>query len=305
MEYIKKASLSFEDASNKKRILLEEILQKFKDGGEDAVKEFAKKFDNWEGDFILSDEKKQLLIDQVPQRIKDDLQFAYEQVSGFAKNQRESIADFEKETIEGVRLGQKVIPMKVAGCYVPGGRFAHACSAIMSVAPAVVYAMHIAGADIILEMGGVQAIASMAYGLFTALQQGVVDGQENPYIVNYTMKFHEDQDYITEIHYQYSLQPLIVGVKSMKKYDEATRALLIRAGIEAQQHCIAFQILEAGKAKQGMIDGGIEVSVLEDEAEWKKLAIEKVWPEYSVVFLLSCSQPILLVVYSFSTEYQI
>jgi tripartite ATP-independent transporter DctP family solute receptor len=115
---------------------------------------------------------------------------------------------------------------------------------------------------------------------FTAMQQGVVDGQENPYIVNYTMKFHEVQSYLTEVHYQYSLQPLIVGVKSMEKYDDATRALLIRAGIEAQQYCIAFQILEAGKAKQGMIDNGVEVSVLEDEAEWKKLAIEKVWPEY-------------------------
>lgn len=204
MEYIKKASLSFEDASNKKRILVEEILQKIKDGGEDAVKEFAKKFDNWEGNFILSDEKKQLLIDQVPQRVKDDLQFAYEQVSGFAKTQRESIVDFEKETIEGVRLGQKVIPMKVAGCYVPGGRFAHACSAIMSVAtakaagvetviacspprgesiaPAVVYAMHIAGADIILEMGGVQAIASMAYGLFTGKKANIIVGPGNAFV---------------------------------------------------------------------------------------------------------------------------
>lgn len=115
---------------------------------------------------------------------------------------------------------------------------------------------------------------------FTALQQGVVDGQENPYIVNYTTKFHEVQDYLTEVHYQYSLQPLIVGERSWKKYDDKTRALLTRAGIEAQQFCIAFQILEAEKAKQGMIKAGVEVSTLEDEEVWKKLAIEKVWPEY-------------------------
>jgi tripartite ATP-independent transporter DctP family solute receptor len=114
---------------------------------------------------------------------------------------------------------------------------------------------------------------------FTALQQGVVDGQENPYIVNYTMKFHEVQKYVTEVHYQYSLQPLIVGTKSWEKFDEKTRAILTRAGIEAQQYCIAFQILEAGKAKQGMIDAGVQVDTLSDEAEWKKLAIEKVWPE--------------------------
>ncbi|SCY58452.1 TRAP transporter substrate-binding protein [Desulfoluna spongiiphila] len=115
---------------------------------------------------------------------------------------------------------------------------------------------------------------------FTALQQGVVDGQENPYIVNYTTKFHEVQDYLTEVHYQYSLQPLIVGERSWKKYDDKTRALLTRAGIEAQQYCIAFQILEAKKAKEGMIKGGVEVSTLEDEEVWKKLAMEKVWPEY-------------------------
>jgi tripartite ATP-independent transporter DctP family solute receptor len=114
---------------------------------------------------------------------------------------------------------------------------------------------------------------------FTALQQGVVDGQENPYIVNYTSKFHEVQKYLTEVHYQYSLQPLIVGTRAWEKYDDKTREILTRAGIEAQQYCIAFQILEADNAKQGMINEGIQVDTLSDEAEWKKLAIEKVWPE--------------------------
>jgi TRAP-type C4-dicarboxylate transport system substrate-binding protein len=115
---------------------------------------------------------------------------------------------------------------------------------------------------------------------FTALQQRVVDGQENPYIVNYTMKFHEVQKYITETHYQYSLQPLIVGVNHMKKFDDKTRNLIHRAGIEAQQYCIVFQILEAENAKNAMQAAGMEVSYLKDEAEWKKIAMEKVWPEF-------------------------
>jgi len=115
---------------------------------------------------------------------------------------------------------------------------------------------------------------------FTALQQRVVDGQENPYIVNYTMKFHEVQKYITETHYQYSLQPLIVGVNHMKKFDDKTRNLIQRAGIEAQQYCIVFQILEAENAKNAMQAAGMEVSYLKDEAEWKKIAMEKVWPEF-------------------------
>lgn len=204
MEYIKKAGLSFEEASSKKRVIVEGLLAQIKEGGEDAVRELAKKFDNWEGDFVLSEEKKQQLIDQVPESVKRDLEFAHAQVYGFATAQRESIKDFEKKTIDGVRLGQKVIPMAVAGCYVPGGRFAHACSAIMSVAtakaagvktviacspprgesiaPAVVYAMHIAGADIIIEMGGVQAIATMAYGLFTGKKANIIVGPGNAFV---------------------------------------------------------------------------------------------------------------------------
>ncbi|VFQ46059.1 histidinol dehydrogenase [Desulfoluna butyratoxydans] len=204
MEYIKKAELSFEEVSDQKRVIVEGILKDIEARGEEAVRELAKKFDNWEGDFILSEEKKQALIAQVPQRVKDDLQFAYDQVFGFAKAQRESIVEFEKETLEGVRLGQKVIPMEVAGCYVPGGRFAHACSAIMSVAtakaagvktvvacspprgesiaPAVVYAMELAGADIIIEMGGVQAIATMAFGLFSGKPANILVGPGNAFV---------------------------------------------------------------------------------------------------------------------------
>ncbi|MCW7752869.1 TRAP transporter substrate-binding protein [Desulfobotulus sp. H1] len=115
---------------------------------------------------------------------------------------------------------------------------------------------------------------------FTALQQKVVDGQENPYIVNYTTKFHEVQDYLTEVHYQYSLQPLMIGERKWKTLDKETQDILIRAGMEAQQYAIAYQILEAEKAKKGMQDAGVEICYLEDEEQWKQLAREKVWPEF-------------------------
>ncbi len=115
---------------------------------------------------------------------------------------------------------------------------------------------------------------------FTALQQRVVDGQENPYIVNYTMNFHEVQKYITETHYQYSLQPMIIGMNTLANMDDATRAIITRAGIEAQQYGLVFQLLEADNAKQAMQAAGVEVCELEDEEEWKRIAMEKVWPEY-------------------------
>lgn len=115
---------------------------------------------------------------------------------------------------------------------------------------------------------------------FTALQQKVVDGQDNPYIVNYTSKFHEVQDHLTEVHYQYSLQPLIMGVKSFKKLSPEVQAMVTRAGIEAQQYGILFQTLEAEKAKKAMQDKGVKVSYLTDEEEWKKHAVDQVWPKF-------------------------
>lgn len=204
MEYIKKAALSFEQASEKKRTLVKDLLDDIKARGETAVREMAKTFDGWEGDFILSQEQKAALIAQVPESVKEDIRFAHQQVAGFARAQRESIREFEVTSMTGVRLGQKVIPIAVAGCYVPGGRFAHACSAIMSIAtaraagvktiiacspprggsiaPAVVYAMEVSGCDIILQMGGVQAIATMAYGLFTGIPANILVGPGNAYV---------------------------------------------------------------------------------------------------------------------------
>ena len=204
MEYLKKALKTAESDTEKIRGIVQGILTDIEARGEVAVQELALKFDNWKGDFILNDEKKQKLIAAVPETVKEDIRFAHAQVSGFAKAQRNSLTEFEHETLPGVRLGQKIIPMDVAGCYIPGGRFAHACSAIMSVAtakaagvetviacspprgdaiaPAVVYALEVAGADIIIEMGGVQAIATMALGLFTGKPANILVGPGNAYV---------------------------------------------------------------------------------------------------------------------------
>ena len=204
MEYIKKALKSADSNSDSARQTVEKILADIEERGEQVIRELAEKFDNWKGDFILSEEKKQKLIDSVPDTVKDDIRFACKQVYGFARAQRESIREFEQETIPGVRLGQKIVPMNVAGCYVPGGRFAHACSALMSVAtakaagvetviacspprgesidPNVAYAMDLAGADIILEMGGIQAIATMAFGLFTDKPANILVGPGNAFV---------------------------------------------------------------------------------------------------------------------------
>jgi sulfopropanediol 3-dehydrogenase len=199
--YLKKASKAAATGQERIRNTVGEILDSIRDRGEAAVREYAAKFDNWKRDFILSEDEIQQLITSVPQQVKDDIDFAYDQVYGFALKQRASLLEFEAELYPGVILGQRLVPCKCAGCYVPGGRFAHAASAIMSVAtskaagvpfvvacspprgdsinPAVAYALTLAKADAIMAIGGVQAIATMAFGLFTGKPADIIVGPGN------------------------------------------------------------------------------------------------------------------------------
>ncbi|MBD1559285.1 TRAP transporter substrate-binding protein [Vibrio sp. S9_S30] len=130
------------------------------------------------------------------------------------------------------------------------------------------------------EAWGANPIAMAWTETFTALQQKVVDGQDNPYIVNNTMKFYEVQKYLTEVHHQYSLQPMLMGKRTFDKLSPEHQAILTRAGLEAQQYALVFQMTEAEKAKQNMIANGVEVSTLQDEDQWIQIAKDKVWPAF-------------------------
>ena len=130
------------------------------------------------------------------------------------------------------------------------------------------------------EAWGASPIAMAWPEVFTGLQQGVIDGQDNPYIVNYTMKFHEVQDHLTEVHYNYSLQPLVAGLRAFSQFSEEEQAMIERAGLEAQLYSLMFQLEQAGAAKQGMIDAGVTVHTLQDEDQWIALAKEEVWPAF-------------------------
>ncbi|MGH1539658.1 MAG: histidinol dehydrogenase [Arenicella sp.] len=204
MKYIKKSTAAVAESDNNIQATVKSMLAKIEQEGESAVREYAAQFDQWEGNFILSNEKRAELIAQVPEQTRQDIQFAYKQVKAFAEAQRGSLQEFEIESEPGVKLGQKVIPVNCAGCYVPGGRYSHAASALMSIAtakvagvktivassppkdgsihPAIVYAMDLAGADIILEMGGVHAVATMAKGLFTGVAADILVGPGNGYV---------------------------------------------------------------------------------------------------------------------------
>ena len=112
------------------------MLRELEHGGEAMVREYARRFDGWEGDIVVPREVIARASSIVPQRLKDDIAFAHARVRAFAERQRASLAEFEVESAPGLVTGQRLVPVATAGCYVPGGRYAHVASAIMSVATA-------------------------------------------------------------------------------------------------------------------------------------------------------------------------
>ena len=204
MIYLKKADKSAESNVLEAQKVVNDMLTNIDKNGEQAVRDYAAKLDNWHGDILLSNSDINAITSGVSQSVKDDIDFACKQVYDFAKAQRDSVVEFYTKN-NGVEAGQRLLPVNVAGCYVPTGRYAHIASAYMSIAtakaagvpciiasstpyqgksvhPYVLYAMQTAGADHIMTLGGVQAIASMAYGLFTGKKADIIVGPGNKYV---------------------------------------------------------------------------------------------------------------------------
>src|SRR3954452_2333694 len=196
---------AIEEADAKVRQTVEGILSDIKARGDDAVRELSEKFDKWSPEsFKLSAAEIEKAIGQVAKRDLEDIRFAQAQVRGFAQKQRETMTDLEVETLPGVVLGHRHIPVNSIGCYVPGGRYPMVASAHMSIVtakvagvkriiacappfkggphPAIVAAMHFGGADDIYVLGGVQAVAAMALGTETIEPVDMIVGPGNAYV---------------------------------------------------------------------------------------------------------------------------
>jgi sulfopropanediol 3-dehydrogenase len=196
---------ALEEADAKVRQTVEAILAEVKAKGDQAIRDLSKKFDNWQPrDFKLTPQEVEKAISQVPKRDLEDIKFAQAQVRNFAQKQRDSMQDIEVETLPGVVLGHKHIPVNAIGCYVPGGRYPMVASAHMSIVtakvagvkriiacappfkggphPAIVAAMHFGGADDIYVLGGVQAVAAMALGTESIAPVDMIVGPGNAYV---------------------------------------------------------------------------------------------------------------------------
>ncbi|WP_291732098.1 histidinol dehydrogenase [Leisingera sp. F5] len=173
--------------------------------GEDAVRRYAEKLDGWTGPIVVTGAQRRAACNRVSQQMKEDIQFAHANIRRFAEAQKGTMGECEVEVISGLIAGQKQIPVSSAGCYVPGGRYSHIASALMTITTAkvagvphitavsptrpgtgipdaIVYAMDLSGADLILNLGGVQGIATMAQGLFGAKPADILVGPGNSYV---------------------------------------------------------------------------------------------------------------------------
>ncbi len=205
VEYLKKAPLHSRSDATETREIVRNILDDIEAGGDAKALEYAAKFDNYDGEIILTDEAIAAASELVPEKMKRDIEFAHANVKKFAEAQKSTVSDFETEVVPGLIAGQKAIPVNAAGCYIPGGRYSHIASAIMTVttakvagcnnivacspprpgvgiAPAIVYAAHICGADKILAMGGVQGVAAMTFGLFGLPKANILVGPGNQFV---------------------------------------------------------------------------------------------------------------------------
>jgi sulfopropanediol 3-dehydrogenase len=189
----------------KVRRIVEDVLAEIESGGDAAVRALSKKFDNWErDDFRLTAAEIKDCVDALSPQERADIEFAQAQIRNFAQIQRDALKDVEVETLPGVVLGHRNIPVASVGCYVPGGKYPLIASAHMSVVtakvagvgrivastppfqgrmtPAVIAAMHLGGADEIYALGGIQAIGAMALGTAAIAPVDMLVGPGNAFV---------------------------------------------------------------------------------------------------------------------------
>jgi sulfopropanediol 3-dehydrogenase len=205
VEYLKRATKTAVTGEADVRATVQGMLAEIEAGGEEKAADYARSLDKWQGEIVVAAADVARAAEHVSEKLKDDIRFAHDKVRDFAKAQRGAISDIEVELASGLTAGHRNIPVDTAGCYVPGGRYTHVASAIMSVTtakvagvenviacspprpgvginPAVLYALDLSGADTILNLGGVQGVAALVFGLFTGHRADILVGPGNQFV---------------------------------------------------------------------------------------------------------------------------
>ncbi|NKB76032.1 MAG: histidinol dehydrogenase [Gammaproteobacteria bacterium] len=318
IKYLKKASKKATTNDQSTGSIVTEMLSEIERDGEAAALKYSEKLDGYNGPVIVDQEHIENAKALISDQLKSDIAFAYERVTKFAQAQRDSISDFETEVYPGMWCAQKLIPLNTAGCYVPGGRYAHVASAIMSIAtakvagvkhivacsapkdhngidPGILYTMDLCGADHILNLGGVQGIAAMAQGLFTGHKADILVGPGNRFVAEAKRQ--------------------LFGRVGIDLFAGPTEILVI-ADETADPHVVAVDLV--GQAEHGLDSPCWLIStseklanevmakmdgLIQDLPETARVAAEAAWNEYGEVVLCDTDEEAALVSDEYAAEH--
>ena len=319
IKYLKKATKTASTDDTKTKEIVQNLLKELEKSKEEGCKELTKKFDKYDGEIIVSKEKIEDIKKKLDQKTKDDIRFSYDRVKKFAEAQLKNYGqDFEVELSNGLYAGQKLVPVNTAGCYIPGGRYAHIASAVMSVTtakvagvkniiacsppkenigahPSIIYTADLCGADVILNLGGVPAIAAMTYGLFGNAPADILVGPGNQFVAE------AKRILFGKVGIDLFAGPTEIGIIADETADPEIVAVDLVGQAEHGYNSPAWLYTTSQKLANAVMKRVPEL--IEELPEVPRLSAEAAWRDYGEVILCDTNEEMVKVSDDYAPEH--
>ena len=319
IKYLKKATKTAFTDDTKTKEIVQNLLKELEKSKEEGCKELTKKFDKYDGEIIVSKEKIEEIKKKLDQKTKDDIRFSYDRVKKFAEAQLKNYGqDFEVELSNGLYAGQKLVPVNTAGCYIPGGRYAHIASAVMSVTtakvagvkniiacsppkenigahPSIIYTADLCGADVILNLGGVPAIAAMTYGLFGNAPADILVGPGNQFVAE------AKRILFGKVGIDLFAGPTEIGIIADETADPEIVAVDLVGQAEHGYNSPAWLYTTSQKLADAVMKRVPEL--IEELPEVPRLSAEAAWRDYGEVILCDTNEEMVKVSDDYAPEH--
>ena len=317
--YLKKSPKTSSTDDTKTKEIVQNLLKELEKSKEEGCKELTKKFDKYDGEIIVSKEKIEDIKKKLDQKTKDDIRFSYDRVKKFAEAQLKNYGqDFEVELSNGLYAGQKLVPVNTAGCYIPGGRYAHIASAVMSVTtakvagvkniiacsppkenigahPSIIYTADLCGADVILNLGGVPAIAAMTYGLFGNAPADILVGPGNQFVAE------AKRILFGKVGIDLFAGPTEIGIIADETADPEIVAVDLVGQAEHGYNSPAWLYTTSQKLADAVMKRVPEL--IEELPEVPRLSAEAAWRDYGEVILCDTNEEMVKVSDDYAPEH--
>ncbi len=319
IKYLKKATKTASTDDTKTKEIVQNLLKELEKSKEEGCKELTKKFDKYDGEIIVSKEKIEDIKKKLDKKTKDDIKFSYDRVKKFAEAQLKNYGkDFEVELSNGLYAGQKLVPVNTAGCYIPGGRYAHIASAVMSVTtakvagvkniiacsppkenigahPSIIYTADLCGADVILNLGGVPAIAAMTYGLFGNAPADILVGPGNQFVAE------AKRILFGKVGIDLFAGPTEIGIIADETADPEIVAVDLVGQAEHGYNSPAWLYTTSRKLADAVMKRVPEL--IEELPEVPRLSAEAAWRDYGEVILCDTDEEMVKVSDDYAPEH--